>query len=84
MKLLSSDPWRLLWHTLCLQFQFLLLPCPVGCRVMYAEELAQVAQRGGGCLISGDTQGRAGWGSEHPDAAVGVPVHYRGVGLHDL
>jgi len=30
-----------------------------------SEALAQVAQRGGGCPISGDTQGQAGWGSEH-------------------
>jgi len=25
----------------------------------------QVAQRCGGCPIPGDTQGQAGWGSEH-------------------
>ena len=29
------------------------------------EALAQVAQRGGGCPIPGDTQGQAGRGSEH-------------------
>jgi len=29
------------------------------------EALAQVAQRGGGCPIPGDTRGQAGWGSEH-------------------
>ena len=29
------------------------------------EALAQVAQRGGGCPTLGDTQGQAGWGSEH-------------------
>jgi len=29
------------------------------------EALAQVAQRGDGCPILGDTQGQAGWGSEH-------------------
>ena len=29
------------------------------------EAVAQVAQRGGGCPIPGDTQGQAGWGSEH-------------------
>jgi len=28
------------------------------------EALAQVAQRGGGCPIPGETQGQAGWGSE--------------------
>jgi len=33
---------------------------------------------------SGNTQGQAGWGSEQPDLAVGVPVHCRGVGLGDL
>jgi len=27
--------------------------------------LAQVAQRGSGCPIPGDTPGQAGWGSEH-------------------
>ena len=26
---------------------------------------ALVAQRGGGCPIPGDTEGQAGWGSEH-------------------
>jgi len=30
-----------------------------------SEALAQVAQGGGGCPICGDTQGQAGWGSEH-------------------
>ena len=29
-------------------------------------------------------QGWAGWVSEHPDLAVSVPVHCRGVGLDDL
>ena len=27
--------------------------------------MKQVAQRGGGCSIPVDTQGQAGWGSEH-------------------
>ena len=27
--------------------------------------MTQVAQRCGGCPIPGDTQGQAGWGSEH-------------------
>ena len=49
-----------------------------------SETLAQVTQRGGGCPIPGDTQGEAGWGSEHPDVAVDVPVHCRGVGLDGL
>ena len=31
-----------------------------------------------------DSQGQAGWGSEHPDGAVGVPVHCRGIGPDDL
>ena len=34
------------------------------------KALEQVAQRGGGCPILGDTQGQAGWGSEQPDVAV--------------
>jgi len=29
------------------------------------EALAQVAQKGGGCPVPGDTQGQAGWGSEY-------------------
>ena len=48
------------------------------------EALAQVAQGCGGWPIPGDTQGQDGWGSEHPDGAVGVPVHCGGVGLNDL
>jgi len=43
------------------------------------EVLAQVAQRGSGCPVPGDIQGQAGWDSEHPDRAVGVPVHCRAV-----
>ena len=43
-----------------------------------------VTQRGGRCSIPGDTQGQAGQGSEHPDGAVGVPVHCKGVGPRDL
>ena len=38
----------------------------------------------GGCPVPGDIQGRAGQGSEQPDVAVGVPVHYRGFGPGDL
>ena len=48
------------------------------------EALKHVAQRCGGCPIPRDIQGQAGWGSEHPDLAVGVPVHCRGVELDDL
>ena len=46
--------------------------------------LEQVAQRCGGCPMHGDIQGQAGWGSEQPDVAVGIPVHCRGVGLGGL
>ena len=49
-----------------------------------SEALEQVAQRSGGCSIPGDIQGQAGWGSEQPDPAIGVPVHCRVVGLDDL
>jgi len=49
-----------------------------------SEALAQVAQRGDGCPMPGDTQGQAGWGSGHPDGAVGIPIHCRGVGLDGL
>ena len=51
---------------------------------MGGEPLAQTAHRGGGCPIPVDTQGQAGRGSEQPDVAVGVPVHYWEVGLDDL
>lgn len=46
-----------------------------------SETLAQVAQRGIGCPIPGDTWGQAGLGSEHPDRAVAV---LWGVRLDDL
>ena len=39
------------------------------------EALTQVAQRGGGYPVPGDTQGQAGEGCEQPDLPVGVPVH---------
>ena len=45
------------------------------------EAMEQAAQRGGGSPILGDTEGQAGQGSKHPDPAVGIPVHCRGVGL---
>jgi len=32
---------------------------------MVSEALAQFAQKGGGFPNPGDTQGQAGWGSEH-------------------
>jgi len=32
------------------------------------------------CPIPGDIQSQVGWGSEHPDLAVGIPVHCKGVG----
>ena len=41
------------------------------------EALGQVAQRGGRYLVPGDIQGEAGPGSEQPDLAVDVPVHWR-------
>mgnify|MGYP001852240699 CR=1 FL=1 len=46
--------------------------------------LEQFAQRGGGWPVPGDIQDQVGPGSEKPDLAVGVPVHFRGVGLDDL
>ena len=48
------------------------------------EARAQVAQRDGGSPVLRDTQDQAGWGSEQPNLAVGVPVHCRGVGLDGL
>lgn len=32
----------------------------------------QAAQRRGGCPLPGDTQGQAGWGSEHPDQVMSL------------
>jgi len=48
------------------------------------EALNEVTQRGDGCPVLRDTQGRSGQGSEHPDLAADVPVHCREVGLEDL
>jgi len=48
------------------------------------EPLAQVAQRGSRCPISGNIQGQVGRGSEQPDPAEDGPAHCRGVGLGDL
>jgi len=39
-----------------------------------SEALAHTAQRGGGPIPRG-AEGQAGWGSEQPDVAVGVPAH---------
>ena len=49
-----------------------------------AEALEPVAQRGGGCPITGHIQGQSGWGSEQPDLAVSVLIHCRKAGLDDL
>ena len=46
--------------------------------------MAQVAWRGGGCPILGNSQDHTGQGSEQPDLAVGVPAHCRRVELDDL
>jgi len=46
-----------------------------------SKALTWVAQR---WWMSGDTQEQAGWGSEQPDQAVGVPVHCRRIGLDGL
>ena len=46
--------------------------------------MEQVAQRGGGCPIPGDTESQAGQSFEHPDRAVGVPVHCKEIGLGGL
>ena len=49
------------------------------------EVLAQAAQRGCGCRISGGVQGQAGWGPGQPalvlDMEVGSPACGRGVGV---
>jgi len=48
------------------------------------EAVQQVAKRYGECPIPGNSQDGAGWGSEQPDLAVGIPVHCRRVGSDDL
>jgi len=48
------------------------------------EALEQVAWRSGGCSVPAETQGQAGQGYEQPYLAVGIPIHYRGIGLDDL
>lgn len=49
-----------------------------------AEALAQVAQRGGGCPISGNIQYQVGQASEQPGLVGEIPVHCRRVGLGGL
>jgi len=34
--------------------------------------------------VPAEIQDQAGWGSEQPDLAVGVPVHCKGFGLDSL
>jgi len=53
-------------------FLFSWAPSPA---LLIDKDIAQVAQRGGGCPILADTQGQAGWGT----SAVGVPIHCSGV-----
>lgn len=48
------------------------------------EALAQDPQRGCGSPIPSDTQSQAGQVSDHLDLAVGITVHFRGVGLGGL
>lgn len=48
------------------------------------KALELVAQRSCGCSVPRDIQGHAKWCSEQPDLAVGVSVHFKGVGLDDL
>jgi len=50
--------------------------------IFYNEDgdtLAQVAQRGGRCLVPGNIQGQVGWGSEQPDLVEDVPAHWGGL-----
>jgi len=39
----------------------------------FGERLAQVAQRGGRCLIRGNIRSQVGWGSEQPGLVEDVP-----------
>ena len=64
--------------------QDLFLPAKKGLLKTNNNNKKQIAQKGGGCPIPGDTQGQAGQGSEQPDLVVGVLIPRRGVGLDDL
>jgi len=44
----------------------------------------RIGQRSCGCPLPGNVQDQAGWGSEHPGLAAGVPARGRGLGLDDL
>lgn len=46
----------------------------------HVEDHSQVCR---GSSIPRDTQRQAGWGSEKPALAVGVPIQCRGLGLDD-
>mgnify|MGYP001853173413 CR=1 FL=1 len=48
------------------------------------EALAQAAQRGCGCSISGDVQSQVGWGSEQLDLVGDSPVQGRDLKPGDL
>lgn len=39
------------------------------------QTLVQVAQRGGGCPIAGNTPGHIGWGTEKPDLIENIAAH---------
>ena len=43
---------------------------------MGGEDLKQVAQRSGGCLIRGSVQGQVGWDLEQPDLVGGESAHF--------
>jgi len=43
--------------------------------------VVQVAQKGSGGPIPGNTEGQVGRGSEQPDPAENVPGQWRGFGL---
>lgn len=48
------------------------------------KTLKQVTGRGGRCLISGNIQDQAVWGSNLSDVVEDIPAHCSGVGLDDL
>ena len=48
------------------------------------EVLAQAAQRGCGCTISGGIQGQVEWGSGQPDLVVGDQLMAGGLEVEDL
>lgn len=66
---------RTRWHSFKLEERFRLDVKKYFLKNEASESL--VAQRGGGCCVSGDNQGQAGQGSKQSYLAIVDPVHCR-------